>query len=163
MMMLIRPMIYSKVPYLLFLMNTSPSRLKIFLMVEKVNLGLLLGYYSCYSQEMTPGKKPRQNPERFLTDYRRHRNLLTKVTRTAREQYYHNLLMSSFGNSKKVWSNINTILGKNRKASSTSIKQNGIIINEPEVIPNSFNSALVRASCVSVSCFSSVNKPVLCQ
>ena len=39
-----------------------------------------------------------------------------------------------------MWSNINTILGKNCKASSTSIKQNGIIINEPEVIANSFNS-----------------------
>ena len=26
-------------------------------------------------------KKARQNPERFLTEYRRHRNLLTKVTR----------------------------------------------------------------------------------
>ena len=75
-----------------------------------------------------------------LTEYRRHRNLLTKVTRTAREQYYHNLLQSSFGNSKKVLSNINTILGKNRKSSSTSIKLNGIIINQPEVIATSFNT-----------------------
>ena len=39
-----------------------------------------------------------------------------------------------------MWSNINTILGKNRKSSSTSIKLNGIIINEPEVISSSFNS-----------------------
>ena len=85
-------------------------------------------------------KKARQNPERFLTEYRRHRNLLTKVNLTAREPYHHNLLESSFGNSKKVWSNGNTILGKNRKSSSTSIKLNGIIINEPEVIASSFNS-----------------------
>ena len=84
-------------------------------------------------------KKARQNPEQFLTEYHRHRNLLTKVTETAREQYYHNLLESSFGNSKKVWSNINTILGKNSKSPSTSIKLNGIIINEPEVIASSFN------------------------
>ena len=39
-----------------------------------------------------------------------------------------------------MWSNINTILGKNRKSSSTSIKLNGIIINEPEVIASSFNT-----------------------
>ena len=39
-----------------------------------------------------------------------------------------------------MWFNINTILGKNRKASSTSIKLNGIIINEPEIIASSFNS-----------------------
>ena len=83
-------------------------------------------------------KQGRQNPERFLTEYCRHRNLLTKVTRTDREQYYHNLLESCFGNSKKVW--VNTILGKKRISSSTSIKLNGIIINEPEVIGSSFNS-----------------------
>ena len=39
-----------------------------------------------------------------------------------------------------MWSNINTILGKNRKSPSTSIKLDGIIINEPEVIASSFNS-----------------------
>ena len=105
-----------------------------------MNLGLLMGYYCYYSQKTTPRKKARQNPERFFTEYRRHRILLTKVTWTAREQYYHNLLESSFGNNKKVWSNINTILGKSRKSSSTCIKLNGIIINEPEVIASSFNS-----------------------
>ena len=88
---------------------------------------------------MTPRKKARQNQERFLTEYRMHTYLLTKVTRTARDQYYHNLLESSFGNTKKVWSNNNTILGKNHKSSCTAIKLNDIIINEPEVIDNSFN------------------------
>ena len=57
MMMPIRPMIYSNASYLLILINTSPSRLKIFLIVRKENPGLLLGYYSCYSQELTLGKK----------------------------------------------------------------------------------------------------------
>ena len=78
--------------------------------------------------------------ERGIMEYRIHINLLTKVTRTAREQYYHNLLKSSFGNSMNVWSKINIILGKNRKSSSTSIKLNDFIINEPEVIASSFNS-----------------------
>ena len=75
-----------------------------------------------------------------IPEYRSHRNLFTNVTRTQREQYYHNLLECSFGNSKKVFSNTSTILGKNRKSSSTSIKQNVIINNEPEVIASSFNS-----------------------
>ena len=39
-----------------------------------------------------------------------------------------------------MWSNNNIILGKNRKSTSTSIKLNGIIMNEPEVIASSFNS-----------------------
>ena len=139
MMMLIRPMIHSKELYLLFLMNTSPSILKIFLVGGKVNLALITpGILAAIYRKWGPEKKASKNPEWFLTEYRRHRNLLTKVTRTAREQYYQNLLESSFGNSK-VWSN-NTILGKNRKSSSTSIKLNGIIINEHEVITSSFNS-----------------------
>ena len=39
-----------------------------------------------------------------------------------------------------MWSNINTILGKNRKSSITFIKVDDIIFNEPEVIAQSFNS-----------------------
>ena len=120
------------------LMNTSPSTLTTFLVVGKVNLGLLLVYQLLFAGNDAHQKK-RQYPERFLTEYRGHRNLLTKVTRTASELYYHNLRESYFRNSKKVYSNINTILGKNRKSSSTSIKLKGIIINEPEVIASSFN------------------------
>ena len=59
MMMLMRHMIYSKVPYLLFLMNTSPSTLKTFLVVVKVTLGLLLGYYTAAIRRKLPlVKKP---------------------------------------------------------------------------------------------------------
>ena len=126
-------MIYSKVPYLLFLMDTSPSSKNIS-SGGKSKPWITPGILAAIRRKRHLEKKARQNPERFLSDYRRHRNLLTKVTRTAREQYYHNLLESSFGNSKKVWSNINTILGKNRKASSNFIKLNDIIINEHEVI-----------------------------
>ena len=35
---------------------------------------------------------------------------------------------------------INSIRGKNHKSPNTSVKLNGIIINEPEVIASSFNS-----------------------
>ena len=55
------------------------------------------------------------------------------------EQYYHTQLESSIGNSKKIWSNINFILGKNHNLISTTIKLNGIDIAEPETIANGFN------------------------
>ena len=57
-------------------------------------------------------KKARSNPDRYLTVYRRHENLLTKVTRATRDQYYRTLLETSIENSKKIWLNINCILGK---------------------------------------------------
>ena len=55
----------------------------------------------CYLQEKTEGKPASQNPEQFLTEYRMHINLLTKVTTSAREQNYHNLLESSFWTQKE--------------------------------------------------------------
>ena len=81
-----------------------------------------------------------KNPLRFGNEYRRHKNLLTTLTRTAREQYYHNLLQQSSGNSKKIWTNINSILGKKHKSNNSSIKINGQINNEPNVIASTFNS-----------------------
>ena len=57
-------------------------------------------------------KKARSNPDQYLTIYRRHNNLLKKVTRATREQYYRTLLETSVGNSKKIWSDINCILTK---------------------------------------------------
>ena len=137
-MMLMRHTIYSKVPY--FLYEHFPIHTKNISSCGKSKSWITPGILAAIRRKRRLEKKGRQNPERFLTEYRRHRNLLSKVTRTAREQYYHNLLESSFGNSKKVWSNINTILGKNRKSTSTSIKPNGIINNEPEVIARSFIS-----------------------
>ena len=44
-------------------------------------------------------KKARSNPDRFLTINKRHKNLLTKVTRATREQYYRTLLETSIMNS----------------------------------------------------------------
>ena len=71
-------------------------------------------------------KKERSNPNRYLTIYRRHENLLTKVTRATRDQYYHTLLETSIGNSKKIWSNINYILGEKHSSINTTFKLNGI-------------------------------------
>ena len=79
-------------------------------------------------------KKVRSNPDRYLTIYRRHKNLLTEVTRATREQYYRNLLGTSIGNSEKIWSNINCIFGKKRSSINTTINLDGIRVAEPETI-----------------------------
>ena len=57
-------------------------------------------------------KKAQSNPDQYLIIYPRHKNLLTKVTRATRDQYYRTLRETSIGNSKKIWLNINCILGK---------------------------------------------------
>ena len=85
-------------------------------------------------------KKARSNPDRFLTIYRRHKNLLTNFTRATREQYYRTLQETSSGNSKKIWSNINCILCKKHSSINTTINLDGIHVAEPETIANAFNS-----------------------
>ena len=70
------------------------------------------GVLTCIRAKRRLEKKARSNPDRYLTIYRSHKNLLTKVTRATRVQYYRTLLEASIGNSKKIWSNNNCILGK---------------------------------------------------
>ena len=84
-------------------------------------------------------KKARSNPDRYLTIYQRHENLLTKVTRATRDQYYRTLLGTSIGNSKKIWSNVYCILGKKHSSINTTIKLDGIHVAEPETIANACN------------------------
>ena len=57
-----------------------------------------------------------------------------------------------------MWSNISIILGENRKSPSTSIKLNGIIINEPEVIASSFNSYF---NSIPITLSNSINNNIL--
>ena len=50
------------------------------------------------------------------------------------------------------------ILGKHHKSPNTSIKLNGIIINEPEVIDSSFYSYI---SCIPTTLSSYINNSIL--
>ena len=54
--------------------------------------------------------------------------------------YYRTLLETSIGNSKRIWPNINCMLGKKHSLISTTIKLNDINIAELETIANAFNS-----------------------
>ena len=87
-------------------------------------------------------QKSWSNPDRFLTTYRRHKNLLTKLTRAAHEQYYSNLLEFRLEQYENMVKNINCILGEKHSSISTTIKLNGIYITELEIIENVFNSYL---------------------
>ena len=67
------------------------------------------------------------------------KTILTNFTPATRDQYYRTLLETSIGNSKKIWSNINCILGKKQCAIKTTIKLDGILVAEPETIANALN------------------------
>ena len=90
-----------------------PLQTKTYIIKQTVNHGLPTpGILTSIRAKRRLEKKAQSNPERYLTIYRRDKNLLTKVTRATRDQYYGTLLETSIGNSKKIWSNINCILGE---------------------------------------------------
>ena len=108
-----------------------------------------------WKPRITPGivisihTKQRPYLNLFRTLYRHYRNL-TKFTQTASKRYYRNLLESSFGSNKNVWSNINSILGKKHQSQNSSIRHNGIIVSEPVPIASTFNSYINKIPVVSV-------------
>ena len=139
MMTLMNLMNYFKVPCYLFLMITFLFRLKTYNKADRkpwITPGILTSIRAKRRLE----KKARSNPDRYLTISRRHKNLLTKVTRATRDQYYRTLLETSIGNSKKIWSNSNCILGKKHSSINSTIKLDGTHVAEPETIANAFNS-----------------------
>ena len=96
-----------------------------------------INFNICTKQRLE--RKPWNRPNQFLTLYRRYRNHLTKLTRTTHEQCYRNLLESLL-ETVKVWSNVNSILGKKHRSQNTPIRLNGIIVSKPEQIASTFNS-----------------------
>ena len=120
-------------------MITFHFRLKIYIIRQPENHGLPRNI-NFHLYKTTSWKKARSNPDQYLTIYFMHVNLLTKVTCATREQYYRTLLETSIANSKKIWSNMNCILGEKPSSINTSIKLNGIDVAELESITNAFNS-----------------------
>ena len=107
---------YSKVPCYLFLMITFLFRLK-----TDRKPWITTGILTSIRAKRRLEKKARSNPDRYLTIYRSHKNFLTKVARATREQYYRTLLETYISNSKKIWSNINCILGKKHSSINTTL------------------------------------------
>ena len=100
---------------------------------------ITIGILTSISTKRRLEKKARSNPDRFFTIYWRHKKLLTKVTRATREKYYHTLLETPIGSSKKIWANINCIHGEKHNSLNPTIQLDGIHVDELETIETAFN------------------------
>lgn len=77
------------------------------------------------------------------SDYFRFRNILTKVIRVAKYNYY----VDKFDNCniKETWKVINNLIkGKNSKSSPTQLSNNGITVSDPYSISDIFNNYFVN-------------------
>ena len=78
-----------------------------------------------------------------VSEYKRVRNMVTKLLRDSKKNYYTNLFFESRNNSTKTWETINNLLGKKTNTGPTLpdklINEVGIEISDPKTIVDSFN------------------------
>ena len=91
-------------------------------------------------------------------NYRRQRNLTTKLIRSAKQCYYdkvHRDLSNPLINAKKWWSISNNFCGKKNSSRIPTLLENNILINNPKEKASIFNSyflTLVRNVDISKAC-----------
>jgi len=75
------------------------------------------------------------------TKYKKYTNLLGKLLRIAKNQYYSKLFDAKIQNIKNIWKNVNALINKNSSNNSNinKIIRNGLTINNSSDIANSFN------------------------
>ena len=83
-----------------------------------------------------------KHPITYGLAYKNLRNHVTNQLKVSKTRYYKTKLDNAFGNSKKTWKVINTILsnGKDKKSLIKSIKGNGVVISDNKGICNTMNN-----------------------
>ena len=86
-----------------------------------------------------------KQPITYGLAYRNLRNHVTNELKACKIRYYRSKLDNAYGNSKKIWKVINTILnnGENKKTLIKSIKSNGSVIDDNKGICNAMNKFFV--------------------
>ena len=87
-------------------------------------------------------KKYLQHPTQYRENvYKRYRNYVTLKLRQAKSEFYYDKFNDIKDNARKTWQCINTLLGKNKNKSACveSVKLNGEIVTDKEVIASAFN------------------------
>ena len=79
-------------------------------------------------------------PLTYETQFKRYRNMLTSIIRTARDNYVKSKLHQESGNAKKTWKTVNNLIGKERAKLPSSICFNDKIISNNIEIAEEFNN-----------------------
>ena len=72
--------------------------------------------------------------------YRSYRNMLSRIIKLAKNNFYQNKFNECHGDSKKIWKNVNNILGKSRTNSNHIFTINETDVTDANVISNEFNN-----------------------
>ena len=88
------------------------------------------------------GRRPQQNfgDPRLFEEYRRYRNKLSLLIKTAKQQHYLHKLLNSTGNLKQTWATINELWGKSKASASSFFTINNTVLADKKSIANKFNN-----------------------
>ena len=81
-----------------------------------------------------------RRPITFGPQYRNLRNQVNNRLKVEKKKYYENILRKHQGNSKKIWSVMNELLGRNRREKDFALEVNGEVSENPKVIVEEFNN-----------------------
>ena len=85
-------------------------------------------------------KKFLRRPITLGVEYRRYRNILSRVIRSSKNLFYEKKFNECKGNSKQTWKNLNQILGKSKQQQPKLMKINNTLTDDCNEIANSFNN-----------------------
>ena len=81
-----------------------------------------------------------RKPITFGPQYRSLRNQVNNCIKIKKKKYYENILLKHQGNSKRIWSILNDLLGRNKREKDFSLEVNGELTDNPKVIVEEFNN-----------------------
>ena len=104
-------------------------------------------------------KSTRSRNSEKVSHYKKYRNKLNQLIRSAERKHFHDVLLEHKSNLKKSWQVIKTVINKKKYTPvNTKFKVNGATTNNGNVIPNKFNSFFVNVGTVLAKSISPTDK-----
>ena len=117
-----------------------PMRTKRVLINEIRNPWLTAGLRQSIRNKNKLYKKFVKRPITYGDNYRSYRNMLSRLINLAKNNFYKIKFSECQGDSKKIWRNINNILGKKHANMNNIFKINNNVVTDLNVISNEFNN-----------------------
>ena len=85
-------------------------------------------------------KLKNKNIDKIYEKYKYYNDMINKLKRKCKRDYYQNYFNENSANSKKVWQGINKLLNRGRKKQSTIFLEENGLISDPFKVANKFNN-----------------------
>ena len=104
-------------------------------------------------------KSKRSNGSENMSFYKKYRNKLNQLIRSAERKHFHDALLEHKSNLQKSWQVIKTVINKRKYTPvNTKFKVNGSTTNDGNVITNKFNPFFVNVGSVLAYSIASTDK-----